>query len=178
MQRVETLSLLFVPPAEGGGMEITMTYLAILQRFHLYSTYKGCYFNDKRSIFISSNEWRNTYESISYRKIYSIKEKKEKIKREIKENNEIQDICNNGTLDDLLRKFNKISILALCLVIAGCQMSNEPIITTNVWEGHYKDETSFYKATRDIQLKKGESIWVLSNRTLSQLLINERKERK
>ena len=48
------------------------------------------------------------------------KEKKEKIKREIKENNEIQDICNNGTLDDLLRKFNKISILALCLVIAGC----------------------------------------------------------
>ena len=106
------------------------------------------------------------------------KEKKEKIKREIKKNNEIQDICNNGTLDDLLRKFNKISILALCLVIAGCQMSNEPIITTNVWEGHYKDETSFYKATRDIQLKKGESIWVLSNRTLSQLLINERKERK
>ena len=106
------------------------------------------------------------------------KEKKEKIKREIKENNEIQDICNNGTLDDLLRKFNKISILALCLAMAGCQMSNEPIITTNDWEGHYKDETSFYKATRDIQLKKGESIWVLSNRTLSQLLINERKERK
>ena len=24
-----------------------MVYLAILQRFHLYSTYKGCYFNDK-----------------------------------------------------------------------------------------------------------------------------------
>ena len=60
------------------SVEFTMTYLAILQRFHLYSTYKGCYFNDKRSIFISSNEWRNTYESISYRKIYSIKEKTEK----------------------------------------------------------------------------------------------------
>ena len=44
----------------------------------IYSTYKGCYFNDKRSTFISSNEWRNTYESISYRKIYSIKDKTEK----------------------------------------------------------------------------------------------------
>ena len=29
------------------SVEFTMTYLAILQRFHLYSTYKGCYFNDK-----------------------------------------------------------------------------------------------------------------------------------
>ena len=48
------------------------------QRFHPYSTYKGFYFNDERSTFISSNEWRNTYEPISYRKIYSIKEKTEK----------------------------------------------------------------------------------------------------
>ena len=31
------------------SVEFTMAYLAILQRFHLYSTYKGCYFNDKRS---------------------------------------------------------------------------------------------------------------------------------
>ncbi len=59
-----------------------MAYLAILQRFHLYSTYKGCYFNDKRSTFISLNEWRNTYESISYRKIYSIKEITEKFDTE------------------------------------------------------------------------------------------------
>ncbi|MBQ3545385.1 MAG: hypothetical protein IJA34_10440, partial [Lachnospiraceae bacterium] len=44
------------------SVEFTMAYLAILQRFHLYSTYKGCYFNNKRSTFISSNEWRNTYE--------------------------------------------------------------------------------------------------------------------
>lgn len=38
------------------SVEFTMTYLAILQRFHLYSTYKGCYFNDKRSIFISYHQ--------------------------------------------------------------------------------------------------------------------------
>ena len=54
------------------------------------------------------------------KKIISRKEQKEMKKKISKENNEIQDICNNGTLDDLLRKFNKISILALCLVIAGC----------------------------------------------------------
>lgn len=58
--------------------EFYMKYFVILQGFHPYSTYKGFYFIDERSTFISSNEWRNTYEPISYRKIYSIKEKTEK----------------------------------------------------------------------------------------------------
>ena len=77
-ERYIHLKKLYPTICESVKQHYVATYLAILQRFHLYSTYKGCYFNDKRSIFISSNEWRNTYESISYRKIYSIKEKTEK----------------------------------------------------------------------------------------------------
>ena len=49
------------------SVEFFMEYSVILQRFPLYSTYKGFNFIDERSTFISSNEWRNTYESISYR---------------------------------------------------------------------------------------------------------------
>ena len=60
------------------SVEFFMEYSVILQRFPSYSTYKGFNFIDERSTVISSNEWRNTYEPISYRKIYNIKEKTEK----------------------------------------------------------------------------------------------------
>lgn len=104
------------------------------------------------------------------------KEQAETDKKESKRKKEIQDLCDRGSLDDLLRKFNKTSILLICLALAGCHAAHKSnIVVTNDWEGHFYDAESFYKATRNVKLDKGESIWVLSNFTLSQIILNNQK---
>lgn len=105
------------------------------------------------------------------------KEEKDK-KKEIKQKEkEIKDICDNGTLENLfdLKKFNKSLILVLsCILFPGCiSQNNIEVSTTKQWEGHYFSEKDFYQATRDIQLQKGESIWVLSNKSLNRVLNQE-----
>lgn len=61
-------------------------------------------------------------------------------------------------------------IISLTL-LSGCltTISVDPIKS---WEGNYKSTNDFYNATADISLSEGESIWVLSNKTLNRVLKN------
>ena len=89
-----------------------------------------------------------------------INEKEEKKANESK----IVDACDNGSLDDLFNlKLMKILAFASLCALCGCTSTKIQLQTTKAWEGHYFTESSFYEATRDIELEKGESIWVLSN---------------
>ena len=94
-----------------------------------------------------------------------IKEKQKKQKEIDKNNKDLKDVCDNGTLSELLKIFSIIMSLGL---IIGCQSIE--IKTTNNWEGHYFTVQEFNERTKDIKLNKKESIWVLSNDTLYKLL--------
>lgn len=63
-----------------------------------------------------------------------------------------------------------LSILTLC----GC-VTEVNVETTKQWEGHYFSTNDFVNATKNINLDKGESIWVLNNTTLKRLLKNTGK---
>lgn len=101
----------------------------------------------------------------------AIKKKKEDLEKDC---NTIDDVCNNGTIDDLLNigdKMTKVIILLIGgIVFNGCVNITPSVQTTNYWEKHYMTTNDFYKGTQNIHLKEGESIWVLSNTTLSNLL--------
>lgn len=43
---------------------------------------------------------------------------------------------------------------------------------TKPWENHYMTAEEFKAGTAGLQLEEGESVWVLSNKTLSRLLKN------
>ena len=107
-------------------------------------------------------------------------------KREIKkENNEIdksnkelKDICDRGTIDDLIN-FTKKSLLILIipsLMISGCKSDQINVLTTKSWEGHYQTVEDFRNKTNDIKLDKKESIWVLSNQSLYYILKQQKKD--
>ena len=109
-------------------------------------------------------------------------------KREIKkENNEIdksnkelKDICDRGTIDDLIN-FTKKSLLILIipsLMISGCKSDQINVLTTKSWEGHYQTVEDFRNKTNDIKLDKKESIWVLSNQSLYYILKQQKKDTK
>ena len=110
----------------------------------------------------------------------SYKEQKEAKKEEKKEKDEIKDICDHGSLDDLFDKFTRVSLVFLSFsFIAGCISTNDvDVQVTKQWEGHYLSEKDFYKATREIELEKNESIWVLSNRSLNRVLNSQRNNKK
>ena len=66
-------------------------------------------------------------------------------------------------------------IFAITMILAsGCISVNyEPKIeVVKPYEGHYMTTNDFYKATSNIQLEEGESVWVLGNRTLKRVLKN------
>lgn len=63
-------------------------------------------------------------------------------------------------------------VAMLAAICCGC-MTKQPVVeSTKSWENHYMDSKSFYEGTKDIKLDEGESIWVLSNKTLARLLNN------
>ncbi len=62
--------------------------------------------------------------------------------------------------------------LIFSLVFFGCTSYEPKVETTKSWENHYFTTNDFHKATGSIELERGESIWVLSNSTLSRLLKN------
>ena len=70
-----------------------------------------------------------------------------------------------------------ISILAFCLV-SGCINTKQDITvqTVKTWEGHYFSVQHMIDKTKDMELEKGETIWVLSNNTLYRLLSNVKKD--
>ncbi len=65
-----------------------------------------------------------------------------------------------------------ITFLIFSLVFFGCISYEPKVETTKHWENHYFTTNDFYNATTNISLENGESIWVLSNSTLSRLLKN------
>jgi hypothetical protein len=65
-----------------------------------------------------------------------------------------------------------ISFLIILISLCGCISYEPKVETIKTWENHYFTTNDFYKATENIKLEKGESIWVLSNSTLSRLLRN------
>lgn len=71
---------------------------------------------------------------------------------------------------------NKILICGLLFFgLCGCIHKEINIQVTKPYEGHYFTTNDFYKATKNILLLEDESIWVLSNTTLKQLLKNTGK---
>lgn len=70
----------------------------------------------------------------------------------------------------------KILLGALMLSLVGCMTAKEPVVEpTKPWENHYYSVEQFQNGTKDMKLEKGESVWVISNRTLSRVLKNYMK---
>ena len=61
-----------------------------------------------------------------------------------------------------------IALISL-IFIAGC-FSQPKIEATQSWENHYFTIEEFRAGTENMKLEKGESIWVLSNKTLKKTL--------
>lgn len=95
------------------------------------------------------------------------KEQKEKEKTVIENNKKIDDVCDNGSLDDLKNLVKRLCIVS-CIMLSGC--TTIQINKTYDWEGHYKTVEQFRNATYDMKLDKTTSVWVLSNVTLKNLL--------
>ena len=105
-------------------------------------------------------------------RILDRKEKKEKEKKAEDSNKDLKDICDNGTLNDLINGKHVILIVFLGFLCQGC-FSGKPEIEVNAvksWEGHYMSVEDFHEKTKDISLERDEPIWVLSNRTLYNIL--------
>lgn len=72
----------------------------------------------------------------------------------------------------------RIILLAICALICGCMTTTPVVQSTKSWENHYMTVTAFEAGTTNIVLDKNESIWVLSNTTLSRLLKNAAGEQR
>ena len=64
-----------------------------------------------------------------------------------------------------------IVVVVILMLLSGCRTTLN-VSTTRQWEGHYFSTNDFYKATSNIQLDNEESIWVLSDKTLNNVLKN------
>ena len=66
-----------------------------------------------------------------------------KIRKENKEidksNKELKDICDKGTLEDLvnLTKKSLMILIIPSILISGCKSDQINVLTTKSWEGHY-----------------------------------------
>ena len=97
-----------------------------------------------------------------------------------KSNKELKDICDKGTLEDLvnLTKKSLMILIIPSILISGCKSDQIDVLTTKSWEGHYYTVEDFKTKTTDIKLDKKESIWVLSNQSLYYILKQQKKDTK
>lgn len=65
-----------------------------------------------------------------------------------------------------MKKILFFIIVASCLF--GCKSIELP--TTEPWEGRYSSVEEFKEKTRNIELRSGQSIWVVSNGTMYRIL--------
>lgn len=63
----------------------------------------------------------------------------------------------------------------LALALSGCRTAID-VYPAKSWEGRYDDEAKLVEAANAVQLEKGESVWMLSNRTLKRLLTNTQEK--
>ena len=56
-----------------------------------------------------------------------------------KENKELKNICDKGTLEDLvnLTKKSLMILIIPSILISGCKSDQIDVLTTKSWEGHY-----------------------------------------
>lgn len=65
-----------------------------------------------------------------------------------------------------------LAAVAAAFLIAGCKTSQPIVEPTEVWEGHYYSKDAAQESAGKIELKEGQSVWILSNSTLKRLLTN------
>lgn len=110
------------------------------------------------------------------------KNRKEAEARKEKKQTELEKAVDSGTLGDLLDAVRKNSVktavAAFILVSCGCVSQNIEIQPTNAWEGRYSDCETALEALRGCRLERGQSIWILSNRTLKRVLLENGKSEK
>lgn len=85
-------------------------------------------------------------------RIFSHKIEKEKQEEANQNNQNLKDICDNGTLEDLISSKMVFFSLVFSVLFSGC-ISMGPKIDVNLvkpWEGHYMNVQDFYERTRDI----------------------------
>jgi len=63
------------------------------------------------------------------------------------------------------------------LTFSGCVQYPE-VYVVRQWEGHYMNTNELYRAMQNMNLKKGESVWVLSNRSLLRVIENVQRKNK
>lgn len=62
-----------------------------------------------------------------------------------------------------------LAIIGIC-ACAGCQtITVDPVQS---WEGHFYTTNEVHQAIQKLELKKGQSVWILSDSTLSRVLKN------
>lgn len=110
------------------------------------------------------------------------KNRKEAEAKQEKKQTELEKAVDSGTLVDLLDAVRKNSVktavAAFMLVSCGCISRNIEIQPTNAWEGRYSDRETALEALRSCRLERGQSIWILSNRTLKRVLLENGKSEK
>jgi len=70
-------------------------------------------------------------------------------------------------------------IFSICLLLlCGCihDVDSIAIMTTHQWENHYFSVEEFKAGTAQMQLDRGESIWVMSNTTFKKILDEVKKK--
>ena len=105
-------------------------------------------------------------------KMVKRKDEKEREEKVENKNRELRDVCDNGTLDDLINAKFLFLVAVFSIICTGC-FSSGPKIDINLvrpWEGHYMTVEDFREKTKDIRLENNESVWVLTNKTLYNIL--------
>ena len=107
------------------------------------------------------------------------KNRKESEAKKEKKQTELEKAVDSGTLGDLLdavRKNSAKAVMAAFMLFSyGCVSRNIEIQPTNTWEGRYSDCETALEALRGCRLERGQSIWILSNRTLKRVLFENWK---
>lgn len=69
-----------------------------------------------------------------------------------------------------------VIVAVMCLVACGCMSTktNIDIQTTRQWEGHFFSKEQIQEKIQTMDLKDGESVWIMSNGTLFKMLENYR----
>lgn len=125
-------------------------------------------------------EWRRAKIELDEKKLeIEQAEKREEAEKQKAEDfaEKAHDVAASGSVGDLLDLPRSAFLaVAACLVLAGCATKPDvDVYTAKPWEGRYSTPAEFYKATRSVELERGESIWVLSSRTLERVLVETRE---
>lgn len=128
-------------------------------------------------------EWRKASVALEEKKLeakQTEKEEREEEKRQKDFEERASEVAQHGTVADLLDlKRAAPVVVAACLLAAGCatEQIHVDFQGTRAWEGRYEKPENFYRATRAVSLERGESIWVLSSRTLERVLIQASQQK-